>query len=264
MLARPQRSRGDCRILVRRSYPSFRATSISRSPWPLPRSRCPSARTRERQEAPRERERQQENNRGRRVPIDQLPSACESTRCATVGHFLSRYPSLLDAFNIAIIPSRTASGRASQRSAISATSGDFSAKSAKQDAKTAASVFGSASDDIEELILASIDRVSSARFSRPVQSAALPPLRRTLILGPDGPLGYSKNRPVSFQANLAPSSRASQEGDRQDGLLVHGDLTGEAWMPCRSLKLADYCMALSRVYRRKRTTARHDEERLDS
>jgi hypothetical protein len=52
------------------------------------------------------------------------------------------------------ITPRIASGWAPQRSAISAKSGDFCAKSAKQDAKTGAAFFGSASDDMVDLILA--------------------------------------------------------------------------------------------------------------
>jgi hypothetical protein len=54
-----------------------------------------------------------------------------------------------------MMPARTGRDRLSQRSATSAKSGDFWAKSAKQDAKTAASFFGSTLDDVDEMILAS-------------------------------------------------------------------------------------------------------------
>ena len=101
------------------------------------------------------------------------------------------------ALTIATMPARIASGKTSQRSAISAKSGDFWAKSAKQDAKTTALFFGSESDGVGKLILGSIAGVSSARFSRPDHNSpdslpdkALPgdtkqPLALTLALEPE-------------------------------------------------------------------------------
>jgi hypothetical protein len=69
-----------------------------------------------------------------------LPSACAH----------DRYRGYI-AFTIATMPARIASGSASQRSATSAKSGDFRAKSAKQDAKTSGTISGLASEDEDEL-----------------------------------------------------------------------------------------------------------------
>src|SRR5262249_32311206 len=81
------------------------------------------------------------------------------------------------ALTIATMPARTASGRSSQRSTSRAKSGDFRAKSAKQDAKTVSPLLSLSPEVQLWEVLAEDCSGGAERFSRPAQSAAPAPLR---------------------------------------------------------------------------------------
>jgi hypothetical protein len=156
------------------------------------------------------------------------------------------------------MPARTASGRASQRSQTRARSGHFEAKSAKQAAKTAGPLAGAAAEGNAGIGLTSAAAGAGGRFSRPVQSAALPPLRTPVAFSPEtaataGPtdstlLGVD-NLPAPLKVSLLPSllvrmtAIAFRKESTTPAAAPHENHTAAA-SSCRTAQVSSSCVSL--------------------